>query len=253
MKKKLVYALIGARGGSKGIPKKNITTVAGFPLIAYSIAAAKLAKGIDRVIVSTDDEEIAEVSKKFGAEVPFIRPDAISGDKSLDIEFFRHALEWIKQNEDNIPDLIVHLRPTVPTREIHVLEKAISEMLSDDTATALRSAEEISPSHIFKSYRMNGQYCEFFGKELFGQDEEFFNYPRQQLPKTYHVNGYIDIINTHSFNKTGLLYGKNMRAFINESKIVDVDEPADLLLVEEELKRPKYDHFRDFLIKFKDK
>ncbi|TSC67864.1 MAG: N-acylneuraminate cytidylyltransferase [Parcubacteria group bacterium Gr01-1014_73] len=245
--KKLVYALIGARGGSKGISRKNIVPVVGHPLIAYSIAAAKLTKGIDRVIVSTDDEEIAAIAKKYGAEVPFLRPAEISGDKSLDIEFFQHALDWFKENEDRTPDLIVHFRPTIPVREIPVIDKAISEMLADKDATALRSAEEVPPASIFKSFRIDNSYCDFFGKELFDPNEEFFNYPRQQLPKTYHVNGYVDIIRTESFLTSGLLYGKKQKVFLTELA-PDIDEPADLLKVEEELKKPKYVAFQNFLV-----
>lgn len=245
--KKLIYALIGARGGSKGIPRKNIVPIVGHPLIAYSIAAAKLAKNIDRIVVSTDSEAIAAVAKKYGAEVPFMRPAKISGDQSLDVEFFRHALDWFKKNEERMPDFIVHLRPTIPVREVSVLDKAISEMLADKDATALRSAEKVPPSLIFKSFRLKDSYCEFFGKELFAPNEEFFNYPRQQLPKTYHVNGYIDVINARTFLKTGLLYGEKMRAFINEEPAVDIDEPADLLKAAEELKKPQYNDLHNFL------
>lgn len=249
MSKKSVYALIGARGGSKSIPRKNVALVGGYPLIAYSIAVAKLAKGIDRVIVSTDNNEIANVAKRLGAEVPFLRPAEISGDKALDIEFFKHALDWLKENEGKMPDLIVHLRPTIPAREISVVNKAISEMMSDSEATSLRSAEEVSPSSIFKSFSINDSYCVFFGKELFGSDEEFFNYPRQSLPKTYHVNGYIDIINCEAFLKSALLYGKNMKAFVTEEIAVDIDEPRDLAAAGEELKKPKYQGLFDYLNK----
>ena len=238
MKGKKIYALIGARGGSKGIPKKNIINVGGYPLIAYSIAAAKLSKFIDRVIVSTDSEEIAEVARRFGAETPFIRPKKIAGDKSLDIEFFDHAIRWHDNKEGTPPDYIVHLRPTVPVREVAVLDSAIAEILKDKKATSLRSAHAVTPP-AFKMFYLDGDYCSYFGRELFKKGEEFFNYPRQQLPKTYHVNGYVDIIKTSEFLKSGLLYGQKMRAF--ETKPTpDIDDPEDLEAVAEALKRSEF-------------
>src|SRR3989344_7486157 len=102
--KPLVYALIGARGGSKGIPGKNLALILGHPLIAFSIAAAKLCQHIERVIVSTDDEKIAAVARRYGAEVPFMRPKELAGDHSLDIGFFRHSAEWFEEHENKTPD-----------------------------------------------------------------------------------------------------------------------------------------------------
>src|SRR5229473_743527 len=103
----MVYSIIPARGGSKGIPGKNVAPLAGFPLIAYSIKASLKARTIDRTIVSTDSPEIAEIAMSFGAEVPFLRPAAIAGDKSTDYEFFNHALEWFQVNESKMPEYIV--------------------------------------------------------------------------------------------------------------------------------------------------
>src|SRR5688500_18404649 len=110
-----VMALIPARGGSKGIPRKNLLMIAGKPLIAYTILQALAATRINRVIVSTDDEEIARVSREWGAEVPFVRPSHFAGDHSPDIDVFRHALEWLAQTEGYQLEMVVHLRPTCPT------------------------------------------------------------------------------------------------------------------------------------------
>jgi len=236
--KPLVYVLIGARGGSKGIPRKNIAPVAGYPLIAFSIAAARLSKLVDRVIVSTDDREIAETAKRFGAEVPFMRPKELAGDRSLDVEFIKHAVEWLRDTEQTVPDFLVHLRPPVPAREPRVIDQAIKEIMADDTATSLRSAHEFLPP-AFKLFRLDGPYCAFFGGELFRPSEEFFNYPRQRLPKTYHVNGYVDVIRPSCLLESGLLYGGKMRAFIT-GPAPDIDEPRDLAAAETELKKPEY-------------
>jgi len=136
-----ILALIPARGGSKSIPRKNIYPVAGKPLIAYSIQQALDSKYITRVIVSTDDEEIAEVSRKWGAEVPFMRPTTFSQDRSLDIEVFDHALRWLKENDDYQPELVVHLRPTGPVRRVALIEQAIEAIQAHPEVDALRSVQ----------------------------------------------------------------------------------------------------------------
>ena len=111
-----VLALIPARGGSKSIPRKNIRSFAGYPLIAYSIAAGRMAETVTRVVVSTDDEEIATVARQYGAEVPFLRPAAFSQDEIPDLPVFRHALEWLAEQEGYRPEIVVQLRPTSPLR-----------------------------------------------------------------------------------------------------------------------------------------
>ena len=227
-KRKLkILALIPARGGSKGIPKKNIVDLNGFPLIAYSIAAARLSTYINKIIVTTDDLSIARISNKFGAEIPFLRPKKISQDNSLDIEFFRHALKWLKIHEDYIPDLVVHLRPSTPLREVRVIDKAILEMLKDKKATSLRSGESFKKESPYKLFRKKGAYCGFYGKDDFTFNAEYYNYPRQSLPLVYRPNGYIDIILPKVLWETGLLHGKYIRAFITE-KAADIDNEDDL-------------------------
>ena len=112
-----VVALVPARAGSKGVPNKNIRSLAGHPLLAYSVRAGVKAGNIDRVIVSTDSAEYADIAKRYGGEAPFLRPAPLAGDRSSDYEFIAHALDWMQQNEKRLPDLIVHLRPTTPLRE----------------------------------------------------------------------------------------------------------------------------------------
>src|SRR4029079_13968109 len=111
-----ILALIPARGGSKGIPRKNIRTFAGYPLIAWSIAAAKQASCVTRIIVSTDDEEISSVARQFGAETPFLRPSELAQDQTTDLPVFEQALDWLRDNESYKPDITVQLRPTSPIR-----------------------------------------------------------------------------------------------------------------------------------------
>ena len=117
-----ILAIIPARCGSKGVKNKNIKKLAGHPLLAYSIAAAKLA-GIDYVIVSTDSKYYAEIANNYGAQVPFIRSSQISKDNSTDYEFMYHAMHWVKENKEFCPEYWVHLRPTTPIRKVKTLEK----------------------------------------------------------------------------------------------------------------------------------
>ncbi len=225
MEKKLkIIALIPARGGSKSIPKKNIVNLGGYPLIAYTIAAAKLSKYIDRVIVTTDDEEIASIAKEYGAEVPFLRPKEISQDNSLDIDFFVHALDFLEKKQGYVPDLIIHLRPTTPLRDYKIMDKAIGEIINDKKATSLRSAH-VSEQTGYKLFRMNNGFCNFFG-ESDHEIIEYYNMPRQALQKTYNPNGYVDIIIPKTLKETGLLHGKFIKAFITE-KIADIDVYSD--------------------------
>jgi CMP-N,N'-diacetyllegionaminic acid synthase len=134
-----VLALIPARGGSKGIPRKNLRLLAGKPLITHSIDHALAAKTITRTIVSTDDMEIAEVARSAGAEVPFMRPHELARDDSPDLEVFAHALVSVGENEGYRPELVVHLRPTYPIRRPERVDEAVRALAADPSADSLRS------------------------------------------------------------------------------------------------------------------
>ncbi|MCL4559711.1 MAG: acylneuraminate cytidylyltransferase family protein [Chloroflexi bacterium] len=186
-----VLALIPARGGSKGIPRKNILPILGKPLIAYSILQARQSKWITRTIVSTDDPEIAQVAREFEAETPFLRPTEFAQDLSLDLEVFKHALEWLRDHEGYICDLVVHLRPTGPVRRVELIDEAVRLMLEHPEADALRSVS-IPDQTPYKMWRIEGEYL----KPLLSLPgvEEPYCMPRQTLPEVYWQNGYVDII-----------------------------------------------------------
>ena len=114
--KTAVIAIVPARSGSKGVKDKNLSSLGGYPLLAYSIVAAKLAKQINRVLISTDSEHYAETGRRYGAEAPFLRPAELSGDASTDRDFMLHAMQWMQKYEGQIPEYWVHLRPTTPMR-----------------------------------------------------------------------------------------------------------------------------------------
>ena len=205
-----IIAIIPARSGSKGVPGKNITPLAGYPLIAYSIAAAKMVPEVSRVIVSTDSEEYAAIANKYGAETPFIRPKDISNDKSTDIELFLHALNWFHTNEKYIPDYILHLRPTTPLRDPVVINDALQLILHSKEATSLRSGHA-APESPFKWFlKDEGGY--FKGLRP-GLTSEEINFPRQSFPTAYISNGYIDVLIGPYIKETQRLHGDKMMIF----------------------------------------
>ena len=132
-------ALIPARGGSKSIPRKNIRLFAGHPLIAYSIAAGVAAQTISRVIVSTDDEEIAAIARQYGAETPFLRPAEFALDQTPDLPVFQHALTWLAENENYHPQIVVQLRPTSPLRRVAHIDGAVTRLLEHPEADSIRA------------------------------------------------------------------------------------------------------------------
>ncbi len=234
-----ILTLIPARGGSKGIPKKNIVPVGGLPLIAYSIFAAKLSRFPSRIVLSTDSQEIADISKPFGAEVPFLRPDFISQDRSTDLEFILHALSWLKENEGYIPDLILHLRPTTPLRDPKIIDQAIELIMASPDCTSLRSAHK-APESPMKWFRKtdDGLFDSFIRVE--GVD---INGPRQQFLDAYIPDGYIDVLKTDFILKSGTLHGDKILAF--ESPVcqeIDTQEAIDYIEFELQKKNHPLPH-----------
>jgi len=245
IKNKRILALIPARFGSKGIPKKNIIDLGGHPLLAYSIAAAKLSKLINRIIVSTDNIEFAEIAKRYGAEVPFLRPKKYAQDWSADKPYYKHALDWLKKNEGYVPDLVVNLRPTAPARNPKIIDKVILEMIADKKATAVRTAH-IGRRTAYKMFRKKGNYANFFGKEDFKKNEESCDRCRQTVPLTYNLNGQVDVLAPKVLRKTGMVHGEYVRAFIVR-EIIDIDEKKDIKFAEQLLKEKEYLPLLNFL------
>lgn len=221
-----VLAVIPARGGSKGIPRKNIRSFAGHPLIAWSIAAARQCKLVTRVIVSTDDEEIADVARRFGAETPFIRPADLAQDLTTDYPVFEHALAWLKENEGYIPDLVVQLRPTSPIRPVDMLEHSIQLMLEHPEADSVRGVIP-SGQNPYKMWRIDEHNQMKPLLQVQGVDEPF-NSPRQQLPQTYWQTGHIDVIRTATITVQHSLSGKVILPYLMDPVYaVDIDGPRD--------------------------
>jgi len=224
-----VLALIPARGGSKGIPRKNLRDFAGAPLIAYSIAAAKQAERVTRVIVSTDDPEIADVARAWGAEVPFMRPAQFAQDDSTDLPVFEHALEWLEQNENYMPDIVIQLRPTSPVRPIGLLDQAVELLLEHPEVDCVRGVVP-SVQNPFKMWQIDSEGRLTQLLEVAGLREPY-NAPRQALPQTYWQTGHIDAIRSNTILAKHSLTGDIiLPLLIDPLYTVDIDTPDDFLI-----------------------
>lgn len=215
-------AVIPARGGSKGIHRKNLVPVAGRPLIAWSIDAALRSRLVDRVVVSTDDEETAAVAIDCGAEVPFVRPAELARDDTPDLPVFRHLLAALPAAE--LPDVLVHLRATSPMRPDGLIDSAIEMLVAEPGAESVRSVSPVQKSP-FKMWFVEGGLLE----PVCGSwEEELFNEPRQSLPEVWQHDGVIDVVRRSTI-ESGSMCGRRILAFRTPAGIaVDIDEPADL-------------------------
>ncbi len=228
-----ILCLILARGGSKGIPRKNLLPLLGKPLIAYTIAHALASRHITRTIVSTDDPEIADSARAHGAEVPFMRPAEFARDDSTDLEAVRHALEWLRDHEGHVPELVVQLRPTGPVRDVALIDAAIEKMLADPAADALKSVSRPSESP-FKMWRAEGPYLQPL-LTVPGMDEPHAQ-PRQRLPQVFWQNGCVDIIRPRTVLDQNLMYGRTVLPFVIEGKIHELDYAGDIAPLEAALR-----------------
>ncbi len=228
-----IVALIPARAGSKGVPDKNVKLLAGHALLAWSIAACLKSAAIERVIVSTDSPDYAELSIKLGAEAPFLRPAEISGDRSTDQEFIVHALDWLAA-QGEVPEFIVHMRPTTPLRDPRLIDAAVELFLAAPEATALRSVHEM-PESAYKSFEIapSGR-LKRLGSDSTALDAA--NNARQQFPATYQANGYVDVLSTAFIRRTGLIHGDRVIPFITPP-VVEVDTAEDFAHLEFQVSR----------------
>ncbi len=236
-----VLVIIPARGGSKGIPRKNIKDFAGYPLIAYSIVAAKQSALTTRIIVSTDDSEIAAISRQWGAEVPFFRPPEHSQDNTPDYPVVRHVLDWLAENEGYQPDVVVQLRPTSPVRPKDCIDKAVHLLIDHPDADCVRGVVSAAQNP-FKMWTLNsetGQMIPLVGVEGI---KEAYNAPRQILPDVYWQTGHIDAIRTKTILEKSSLTGDVIYPLIiDPSYTVDIDVPADWKVSEQLVKQGNLD------------
>jgi N-acylneuraminate cytidylyltransferase len=221
-----VLAIIPARGGSKGIPRKNIRPFAGYPLIAYSIAAASQAQSAIRVIVSTDDPEIADVARHFGAETPFLRPAELAADRTTDLPVFQHALGWLAEHENYHPKIVLHLHATSPVRPRGFVDQAVRLLNVNPDTECVRSV--VAPGqNPFKMWRIDPHSSRMIPLLTVAGISEPYNTPRQLLPDVYLQTGHVNAIRPATILQ-GSMTGKVILPLIVDAQFeVDMDTLAD--------------------------
>ena len=223
-----VVALVPARAGSVRLKNKNIQQIKGIPLLALAIRQAYMVKGIDEVYVSTDSEVYAEIASNYGAIVPFLRPEEISGSDSTDYDVFRHFIEWYGQKYTQYPELIIHMRPTSPIRSPKMIEKAITLINKHPEFDSLRSISEPHQSP-YKMWRFlnSGEIV-----PVIQQNTKQFDGPTQKLPETYAQDGRIDIIRTKTILEQNSISGQKIVGYYCCDQNWDIDKISDFYKVE---------------------
>lgn len=225
-----IVAVIPARGGSKGIHRKNLVRIAGRPLIAYSIDAALDAASVDRVLISTDDTEIADVARELGAEVPFLRPPELAGDAAPMLEVLRHSLSWL-ESQDVTVEALVLLQPTSPLRTAGHIEDAIALFRSAPASSVVSVVEvphQFNPVSVMK-LSVQGTLALFLGEQVAATR-------RQDKPKAYARNGPAVLVCNPDTLRVGELYGDSCRPYLmSDEDSLDIDTPRDLIVAERAL------------------
>jgi CMP-N-acetylneuraminic acid synthetase len=218
-----VVAILAARGGSKGLPRKNVRVLGGKPLIAWSVEAAKASPYVDRVIVTTDDAEIAEISKKFGAEVPFMRPSELAQDLTPTEPVLTHAVEWLEREEGYRVDIVVFLQPTDIFRKRTMIDDVVKRLLDDPS---LESAFVAYPTH--KNYwrKVDGRYVRMAPDLAYG--------PRQKKEQIYREDTGLACATRASLIKAGKRLGDRVDIVPNpdEASFIDIHNDFDFWLAE---------------------
>jgi len=230
-KNKTIIGLIPARGGSKGLPGKNIRPLLGKPLIVWTIEQALSSKYLDKVIVSTDDDEIAKVSKKYGAKVPFLRPAKLAADDSSTSDVILHVLEQLGLMGESY-DYVALLEPTSPLRKSNDIDDAINLIIQNTDADCLVSVGEVHMEHpmIVKKINEKGFVASYIS-------DIAKIYQRQQADKAYFPYGVIYISKVSEFKKNQTFYTeKTVPYFIERWQNYEIDDEIDLIIVERIMK-----------------
>lgn len=221
-----ILGIIPARGGSKGIPRKNIIDLGGKPLLYYTIKAAKEAKILDRLVLSSEDAEIIEIAKSLGVEVPFVRPAKYAQDHVGDQPVLQHALTALKDLDGYQPDLVLYLKPTIPFRigdDIKNVVKKLKDKNVDSVRTVTQTTGVNHPYWMFTMDEEGMSHPLISGKSI-------AKYPRRQLlPPVFRLNGVVEGLKPEFILNHASIYGENMALVtVPENRAVDIDTPADL-------------------------
>jgi len=220
-----IVAVIPARGGSKGIPWKNMQDLAGKPLIAYTVEVALKSKTLDRVIVSTDDVKIAEIAKSYGAEVPFLRPTELAKDDTPGLLVVQHAVRYLEDVEAYKVDIIVILQPTSPLRSERRIDETVKKLLRTEADSVITVCKV--KHHPFWSFIVKGDRLYPFSKK------GIIIRKRQDLPDTYAVNGAVYAVRRDVLFEQNSVFGRDTRAIVMpHEESVDIDDYFDLFTAE---------------------
>ena len=224
-----VVAIIPARGGSKGLENKNIAPLLGKPLIYYTIEAAKSSKYVDRVLVSTDSEEIREIAREFGAEAPFLRPAQLSGDSATSESALRHAVKWLEENENYNSDIVVYLQCTDIFRKRFMIDHLVAKLLEDDD---LETAFVAYATHK-KFWRKEGNTYQRLTSKIYTPRQKSVNFLREDAGMACATRA--EII------KQGYRIGDSVYVLENndEYSAIDIHDERSLFLAEKALEREK--------------
>lgn len=234
-----ILAIITARGGSKGIPQKNMRKINGKPLIEYSIKTAKSSKFVNKILVSTDDKKTANFSKSKNIEVPFLRPKKLAQSKSRTIDVINHTLEFLKINEKYIPDIITILQPTSPLRSVTEIDKSIQMLKNNKTISSVLGVVEVK-NHPFLCFKLKNSFLSPYKSDF----QKF--YQRQKFPSFYYPTGSIYTFWNKTLTKYGNIYGPKIKPLkINIENSIDIDTSFDLFQTEMRLI-----HWNNFLKKY---
>jgi CMP-N-acetylneuraminic acid synthetase len=225
-----VIAIIPARGGSKGIRRKNLVPLKGVPLVVHSIRHAAASRLITRTIVSTEDEEIRQISLQHGAEVPFARPKELAEDHVLDLPVFQHALTYLADKEQYRPKVVVHLRPTAPYRKPEWIDESIQLLLTHAEADSVRSVSKPSQH----PYRMFSIAPSGYLQPIMAHEHPVpYLLRRQDLPDVYYYNCVIDVTLPETiFGKKSMTGDQILPYVMDPREVIDIDSPQDLKIAE---------------------
>jgi CMP-N,N'-diacetyllegionaminic acid synthase len=214
-------ALVVARGGSKGIPRKNLCPLGGHPLIAHTVLAAKASRLVDRTLLSTDDPEIADVGEQYGADVPFLRPTELARDDSRMVDVALHALEWLETREGYSPDHVLLLQPTSPFRTAEDIDAAI-RMAHEGHPAVVSVCEARRHPCLAKRLDPDGSLHPFF-------ESDFQSRRRQELPPAYDLNGAIYLVRREVLCTELSWCPRGARPYVMPpERSIDIDSPWDL-------------------------
>lgn len=223
-KHKKVLAIITARGGSKGLPGKNIKNLLGKPLIAWSIDQAKASKYIDKLIVSTDDVKIAEVAKSYGADIPFIRPAALASDQASSIDVIEHAINFLK-NQGSQYDILILLEPTSPLREVEDIDLSIAQLVDTPNAESIAGVSKVEGQHPDFLVSLSDNFMRSY--------QQYEVKRRQDLSSLFFFEGTIYASYISAFlEKRSFYHDRTLGYIVPKWKSFEIDDLIDFMIVE---------------------